>query len=533
MYKYKYEKYKTKVDNLYKNMGLMGGAITRNDALKKILSIGFEFETSKIIPVIIDNQHQTVDTLTTSTASTAPTEKTIILKSDNNFSFEMVQDYGKSSSNLGKTIDVHNIGNLKYFARSEKFGDKKYEILFEKDKIYATDETHRSRLFSHAEFIITYKSISISDNIIWEKFIDACTEIYEHLNSFNSAHSTDLVIIKHNVMDSSENVIEAVKLFTPTTYLNEGKSLCYINDKFETSDPDGFGNVRFNEYIDTTDSSDIMNNIDFLPQVTIGIHLNSIIDVVSHLLQNSDGGDSKSTEFNGCVEKAKNLVRNFIIASELPIYDDECNNLQNWLSIVLYNAINYDAYTAHTTSFPEDVIYFKDFCPINLRHPYYKICPLNRYAHEFKRYIASKLNTSNSDDIKVLYYILNLSEGIEKFGDGNAIETYSTHYDYNPETKIILIEFRRFHRFIKDEINQLRNAEMKTLSIKTMKKFIDTNGANCRINFGKLTGNKRKKDVSDDDDFGNESDDGNFSNSKADNSKGMRRIIPDDSDDDY
>ena len=39
MYKYKYEKYKTKVDNLYKNMGLMGGAITRNDALKKILSI--------------------------------------------------------------------------------------------------------------------------------------------------------------------------------------------------------------------------------------------------------------------------------------------------------------------------------------------------------------------------------------------------------------------------------------------------------------------------------------------------------------
>jgi hypothetical protein len=257
------------------------------------------------------------------------------------------------------------------------------------------------------------------------------------------------------------------------------------------------------------------------------------MDVVSHLLQNPDGDDSKSVEFNGCIEKAKNLLSNFIIASELQIYNDEYNNLQNWLSIVLYNAINYDAYTAHTTSFPEDVIYFKDFCPINLRHPYYKICPLNRYAHEFKRYIASKLNTSNSDDIKVLYYILNLSEGIEKFGDRNAIETYSTHYDYNPETKIILIEFRRFHRFIKDEINQLRNAEMKTLSIKTMKKFIDTNGANCRINFGKLTGNKRKKDVSDDDDFGNESDDGNFSNSKADNSKGMRRIIPDDSDDDY
>ena len=96
---------------------------------------------------------------------------------------------------------------------------------------------------------------------------------------------------------------------------------------------------------------------------------------------------------------------------------------------------------------------------------------------------------------------------------------------------------------------------MKTLSIKTMKKFIDTNSANGRIDFGivrtaknfigNLTGNKRKKDLydeSDDDDFGNESDDemfngksddDNFSNYKAGNSKSRRRnIVPDDSDND-
>lgn len=413
-YEKKYIKYNKKNEEIFKKFNLMnGGRIMRNDILLKIKSIGFEFETVALNPVYISQKNMTIGT---PVVDFSKREK-ILLKKDDVFGeyiFEITPDYGLYKGNLQSSIELSTRKKFKIVNGSSI---RLYDLIY----YYRNHQQ-----IANTEFIITFPIIyEEDDNIILNKMQEACRFIVEYMNSLKKIGNLEFYG-DGNLL--SNNMVLLVDDEQRIDVNGENVKLGFIFDK------------RYN-YI----------NMKFKPQITVGINLSSVIEVVSYFLMNSYYHNTILYEnyltFQKCVEDSRILVDEFY---QFTLIDLEKKILLlNWMVLVLFHFENYSEYVKRSGS---DSMYFKQFKPIVLRHLYSEILPLRS---EEKELFFNFINSYQKDNLTMKYkiiktevfsYILSLTIGNENFIESvpNPDFSDSTLYKYNKDSQMILIEYRDF-----------------------------------------------------------------------------------------
>ena len=244
-YKNKYLKYKRKYIN-YKS--LIGGKIEANNILKKIKSIGFEFETNQM------SFFNVYDEKNLTNSDINPTTHELFDKqifdindtNDTNFIFSINYDTPRDSS------PVHNINSL-------------YSSKDIHKKIHIGEYTCRSnQKFKHSEFHVTYTNITSNPNSIYFYLYDACKRICNFFDSLDIFENQEIVIsdTDPNYISRSDN----------EPYIVSSQAIIYRED---------------NRRIYIIPNKKKINNIrtiNWIIQMTIGIQIENYISIVNYLL---------------------------------------------------------------------------------------------------------------------------------------------------------------------------------------------------------------------------------------------------------
>ena len=452
MFKNKFLKYK------YKNKILenkIGGMITENDVLLKIISIGFEFETKDLSPLkrINDELHVKI---------TDEQNRNYMINNDidNQITFEVTNDYG-SEPPINSKLTTNNS-----YIFCNRITEQVQPIIFPRNT-----NNEITQKFSHTEFIITFYSPTKSKNIIIEKFKEACKMIVGHINFLRKLipGGEDIRLLK--LSDGLHSLL-SVQFFT-----DRNLNLEYANNKLSN------------------------NDILFTPQFTIKILLSSIIEVVSYLL-NDENNNFNANIFDTCVLKSQKIIELFDqeldkICTNLPvasglldslierspdltvlhveIREEHCNvekrkqildKLHNWLSLVFFYFEKYVLFVNNKQLYR----YFKAAQPVLLRHHMHEICPLNLHI-KLKTFFCETIKMLfNSENEKMLDYVVLLLEDNNKqmYRDGEEIIIDSTFFPYNQTNEEIMIEYRSFYKVM----NILHNNDHKSIKLSEMKLLI-------------------------------------------------------------
>jgi hypothetical protein len=438
-YKHKFDKYKQKIVNLRKK--LVGGEIIENNILSYIVSIGFEFETTQLHPVFVDNISNTIGT---PIANYDEKEKIMLERIDDpdNFfddipisTFEITPDFGSSVGRLQEHLKLPYDGTQFFRCIFDETESNKinYNIISYYDKY---------KMMSNAEFVVTFYKLHPTINIIIEKFIESCKTIVKYIENLKKN------TFKLQLYEGSMLVIDNMKI----TF-----------DTFQHVDPKG--NTNYLCLLNDAEDQSIV----YKPQVTIGVHIDNVVKVISYLLENTKIFYGKNTCFNHSEINAESIncengvdYHEAFIKCEIEVaflimsIEDISNQkeFENWLILAFFN---YFCYTKYLNEFAKIInetdrenTYFKMYCPILVRHKYTETCPL---IPDDKLKIINMLNALTSDDIesyehitqKSIEYIKLLLDEIEQF-ENNIISPplYTTMYDYDRDKKIILFEYRDF-----------------------------------------------------------------------------------------
>lgn len=418
-YNKKYVKYKNKINQI--NNILFGGFVTKDNVLNKIMSIGFEFETLQIHPVLVNTTHYTLGT----PIANYDIKEKITLDSDGLFgenTFEITPDFSSTVGNLQEHINL--TGHVSRYLRCS-FLDGSYH---DYTPIVYYDNQNQ---YSNTEFVATYADIDfeLSNDIIAEKFKETCEKIVNYMSSIQAN------TFKLQLYENRKLSIDNMRLIVDTERLIKDRAgnncnLCFIDDR---------------EYEE--------QQIRFKPQVTIGIHINSIIDVVSYLLLQTYPFYKTNHHgvFIDCVNESIELAKILFETQDLKIIlaNPTMNIFVNWLALVIFN---YDCYNEYIKNNGEEkIMYFKVFCPVLLRHNYSEICPLSIRDKEliFNRiglipHKTPEINNKYVNGFSIGYLKL-LLQGHEEFIKGvPSPNLYTTMYPYDSENEIVLLEYRNF-----------------------------------------------------------------------------------------
>jgi len=261
IYKKKYNKYLEKYDKLKYQIETLnaqkGGQLTENDILLNIISVGFEFESAGMSPLIKVQDTTVSDEGVYNNAS----YETVLNKSnlrdghiletgaDKSYEFKVVNDYGGSIFANGSlnTSDNYNIRDIEHSTANKL-------IFPEIDSVV--------RKFSNTEFITTFYKITRSKNAILNKFYAACNIISRYINGLHRTmparfgNSTTDKLLGIYKMDGST---ESFKLYVKAMQ-DKNSKLTYITSRESST-------IKFN------------------PQMTIGVKLSKSIHVIKYLLE--------------------------------------------------------------------------------------------------------------------------------------------------------------------------------------------------------------------------------------------------------
>lgn len=257
-YYQKYLKYKMK----YLNLKQQGGLIKNDKNLEYINSIGFEIETSIFSPVVI--------------------KKNII----HPYGFDNV-DGSIIKKNISKWLNIKDVtmyitqdlypdnfhveeddftGNIAYTLNKTNITD----IAFG-DTIKIQLPTTVSNVYGHTEFIITYKTVNKSDNIIYEK-IDEILNIIQHffnqLTIINEGKIKIETLIKNKETQKEEKVIKEYDLLL-------------------------YKHLDTNTYLLSYYKKDGFSNIEITPQITVGVNINNIQQFIEYLIEDYTDDENK------------------------------------------------------------------------------------------------------------------------------------------------------------------------------------------------------------------------------------------------
>jgi hypothetical protein len=294
---------------------ILGGSLKENSIFKKILSIGFELETSELMKFslhptknilintdtsikilnekinegdakIIDDNYisHVLDKLSKEELDQMEEDELEYYKNfhyeesekfneyffenqkindKNNVQFQITNDYSQNKfvNNIFEecknlSIEKNNMYYLKITKQNKTNSDvttKSYDLNF------LSDDTQCNN-FSCVEYVITYYNPEISNNIIINSFIDACKRIIYHLDNLHEYSDTKLYIAEN---DDAEN---------------------YINIKDQLS---LFNKLNTNLYYLTTEPIRL-NDITFTPQMTFRSSAINTVDILKEIIRNED-----------------------------------------------------------------------------------------------------------------------------------------------------------------------------------------------------------------------------------------------------
>ena len=257
-YYQKYLKYKMK----YLNLKQQGGLIKNDKNLEYINSIGFEIETSIFSPVII--------------------KKNIIHPYGFNYiSGSIIRTniskwFNKKDATMYITQDLYPdnfhleeddfTGNIAYTLNKTIIKD----IVFT-DKTTLQLPTNASNVYGHTEFIITYKTVNKSDNIIYEKIdeiLNIIQNFFNQLTIINEGKIKIETLVKNKETQKEEKVIIEYDLLLYKHLDTDTYLLSYYKK-------DGF------------------QNIEITPQITVGVNINNIQQFIEYLIEDYTDDENK------------------------------------------------------------------------------------------------------------------------------------------------------------------------------------------------------------------------------------------------
>jgi hypothetical protein len=415
--KYK-KKYLLHKKELYNN--LIGGKLNSDPVFSKIISIGFEFETSIITPINISN-----DKIMPYNFGQKDRKQGII-----------VNDYLQVIDDIPLESNINKINYLNGTIRDYRIKNRKINKIIE----YGSDES-----FQHTEFIVTFSNPSHNNNIIKDKLKDALQHILDYLNDFTQ----QLV----GIFQNGEN--KHIGFAILYTKLNEN-----------------FGFLRpLSKHIRTIPMPN--DDIYFVPQMTFGCKLKDV-EAIGNKLNNIFG---HQTYFGKFFNYAMNTLepywehfhvqmtpelRNFLYLIFYYFWADDKQSIQNATKICKLQA---EGKFDKEYFINEQRTYFKAHISLLLRHKhsdiYNKLKSMNVWVNPFPEWESVK-NVFNSNFVEIkLFHFMESHNIVDYINDMEIGKMNKNHYDPKmfPSTTYdlnihndditILVEYRHFNNHIK------------------------------------------------------------------------------------
>ena len=384
-----------------------GGSLKQNKIFSKILSIGYEFETDDITKLSLhSNDHTLVNSdLTLRTLENTPKivdENYIVSRFSNeiyndyfyeyrhgdnkeNVKFQITNDMGFTPflDYLIKTRAKIKIPKNELFYFKPNNGSKTYDIKF-------TDDIRDSDydLFSKVEYVITYYKPKITQNIIIDTFVDACSRIVEHLSNLTQ-------IPGNLVMKNDDNKLNPIGLTKSIInkrilYHKPGTNLYYM----DIYDYDGLKKTQS------------ISNAFFVPQMTFRSKSKDCIDIIKCIVELDESyeygeyiKEKEKSEYDWILkieEIVDNLFENYnndtTTKHQIPVNTDTFKILKCYIFFIYYKLYSFIYFHAEILG----ASYLKDFISFLCRHN-----NLELYKH-IKYILKKKYNITNVEEIQKL-----------------------------------------------------------------------------------------------------------------------------------
>lgn len=399
MYYYKYLKYKRKYINLKKQHA---GKINNQTIFSKIISIGYEVEISGVYPLIINETARKLENIPTKLSG-----KSGIVIDINKFSTpELISSPNILSSNI-----IFEVGDddskLYNFTKEENDNELTIEL---NDKIYLCDIKPKKKM-SHLEIAVTYTKIVQCNDIIEKTYLNSIELIRKFISNNEKA-------TKFNIFDKfGEKLVmdSNAYLYLKNDATNSHTMAFFMYNIFEPN----------------------LNSLYFVPQCTIGIKIENVIDLMltlenlqvkQYVINDKSGCDGQVyykdqldkyvyEEMKKCGYTTKiNKIGEYEILLDLKKHIDKiCKvipdmniNKKTFLFLSAYrykNFLNYMSVNEAGTNIGESL--YKNYCNIYVRHRYH-------IKHE------SYDNTT----INPFYNMLDIARIIERYGISKKLNFY-------------------------------------------------------------------------------------------------------------
>ena len=386
---------KKKTKNILKNK--IGGEISNNEILEKIISIGFEFETGRMIPFIVDNNilypfgyRKEIHTIKNrGTMKVDLTEDQPLESTKTSLLSRFEKNVSDSSANCKLFYPIRSgIPNLSF------------------------NSSNNDIRMGHTEFHFTYTEIK-STNIIIECLKKSVKFLREYLN---------------------ENILTHCPLLEgPSqrrTSIRQNVSIYKCPDNIVYLLPNDKNSINGHETKYT------LETIHFYIHMTIGVELYNAINVLYYLLNDSQYNHKEL--FEECVRKSFDIVNEFIVDNNNKNINNKINidnqnnifllnKLYNWITLLLYFVIKYKE-TRNKTQLM-----------FILRHTYSEIYPL-------KNIILHKcwIEFLNKNSAQIIAFITPDCYTFMFTSSNNSYNLYTPNNSkkFNYDGNIILIEYR-------------------------------------------------------------------------------------------
>jgi len=353
-YKLKYLKYKSKY------LKMKGGDIDRNSVFKNIGSIGFEFESHQYIPLI-----QACSELYDYKIFDFPKDKIYLIDTDD------VEFILSSDTLVGdSTVDYQKI-----FPRDNCHNFNNVVNLSNDTRCYINERIN-------IEFIITFKNIITSEDIIREKYNVALKMISSFFENIYLSRKVVYVSI-------SDDKIESV-IYEYNDVKSNKKILLLMKNWMDES---GIYSYNFR----------------FRPQCTIKMKYENVPKVINQILRIPKEDDDikqddikriKREKRDNIIKKFNNIALNlthviylyFTQSRRFHISDMQYNYLYSWFILILYNLYFYNNYVLDKYETPKNDNLFKFYCILFVRHSMYDLFPLHNIAEPNVNYREELLN---------------------------------------------------------------------------------------------------------------------------------------------
>jgi hypothetical protein len=423
-----------------------GGFIHAHDFLKKIISIGFEFETqSTTYPLVYDDDLKTyrqfhskdnvlnfncevkqeqLEKIASSSAAAADSAAAAADSAaaapeqfNNIFELQLTQDtpeieiyYQPENIKIENLLKIEKIMTepsskkpkieVQGFPPSESEGEPTSFLHKDEPKTV----TIRKNLVANLEFIITFKDIEPSNNIIKDKFKIACKSIYTFM----------------------ENMTE---------YQYELGYCLFSNEKVLSQHE----NIEHEKYIIL--SAMQKNQITFYPQCTIKINYDDIIGFFVYFSLDIDYYIPILEIIINHTNNILDLIDNQPVISGLSVI--QYHKLKTWIFLYMYYLISYSKFVEYNGT------YFKNSLPFAVRHTHQEIFP--NFGPQNQSIINVLKEAFNKEKQDAYFDKLfgdqptNTKDQYD-FGNGILIKNEITFFPYDDEK--IFLELRRFNENI-------------------------------------------------------------------------------------